>query len=85
MERPGTIIYNSDMRQLKDEIEEATGFVCYETMPGDQSVWYGTSDKFDDFVEMLGTSFNTGTICYLMDTGKRYMFSKAKEIWFQLN
>ena len=85
MDRPGTIIYNSEMRQLKDEIEEATGFVCYETQPGDQAVWYGTSDKFSDFTEMLGDKFNTGTICYLMDTVTRYMYSRYKETWYELS
>ena len=85
MDRPGTIIYNEDMRNLKDEIEEATGFVCYETQPGDQAVWYGTSDQYNTFKEMLGDLFNTGTIAYLIDTGARYMYSKFKDTWYQLN
>lgn len=85
MNRPGTIIYNSDMRDFKDEVEAETGFVSYETQPGDQSVWYGTSDKWEDFVELIGNKFNTATIAYLMDTGKRYMYSKYVNTWFQIN
>lgn len=85
MDRPGTIVYNSEMREFKDEVEAATGFVAYETQPGDQCVWYGTSDKYEDFVEMMADKFNTGTIAYLIDTGDRYMYSKYKDTWYQLN
>lgn len=84
MNRPGTIIYNQDMREFKDQMEAETGFVCYETQPGDQAVWYGTSDKFDDFKDMIEDKFNTGTICYLIDTCKRYMYSKYTNVWYQL-
>ena len=84
MDRPGTIIYNSEMLEFKKQLEEDTGFVCYEVQPGDQTTFFGTSDKFDDFKTAVGDLFNTGTICFLMDTGKRYMYSKYSNVWYQL-
>ena len=84
MDRPGTIIYNKDMLDFKKELEEETGFVCYEVQPGDQTTFFGTADKFEDFKEAIGQIFNTGTIAFLMDTGKRYMYSKYKDNWYEI-
>ena len=85
MDRPGTIIYNSELRELKSQIEEETGFVCYEVMPGDQTTFFGTSDMFDDLKTLVGDKFNTGTIAYLMDDGAKYMYSKYKDTWYELS
>ena len=85
MDRPGMILYNEDMFNFKQQVEEETGFACYEVTPGDQSVWYGLSSDFDDFKTMLENLFPTGTIAYLMDTGKRYMYHRKANTWFQLN
>lgn len=85
MNRPGTIIYNSELRELKNQIEEETGFVCYEVTPGDQTTFFGTSDMFDDFKTAVGNLFNTGTIAYLMDNGAKYMYSKYKDTWYELS
>lgn len=85
MDRPGTIIYNSELRELKDQIEEETGFVSYEVQPGDQTTFFGTSDMFDDFKTAVSNLFNTGTIAYLMDNGAKYMYSKYKNTWYELS
>lgn len=84
MDRPGSIIYNSEMLEFKKELEADTGFVCYEVQPGDQVTFFGTSDKFDDFKTAVGSLFNTGTIALLIDTGAKYMYSKYKNTWYEL-
>lgn len=85
MDRPGTIIYNADLREFKDQIEEETGFVCYEVTPGDQTTFFGTSDMFEDFKTAVEDKFNTGTIAFLMDNGAKYMYSKFKDTWYELS
>lgn len=85
MTRPGTIIYNKDMLDFKKELEEETGFVCYEVQPGDQTTFFGTSAKFDDFKTAIADKFNTGTIAYLMDTSKKYMYSRYTSTWYELS
>ena len=47
MDRPGSIIYSNEFLQLKKEIEAETGFTCYEVQPGDQTTFFGTSDKYE--------------------------------------
>ena len=84
MDRPGSIIYNSELRALKNQIEEETGFICYEVQPGDQTTFFGTSDKLNDFKEAVGNKFNTGSIAYCMDTGDKYMYSKYKDTWYSI-
>lgn len=75
----------SEFNGFKNRVEKATGFTCFETQPDDQTVWYGTSDKFDDFKEMVGEEFPTGTIAYLMDTSKKNMYSKTKKQWYVID
>ena len=82
MVREGSIMYNSEMREFKKQLEEDTGFVCYEVQPGDQTVFYGTSDKLVDFREAVGDRFNTGTIVYCVDTGTTKIYSKYKDQWY---
>lgn len=84
MDRQGTILYNNELRQLKNQIEEETGFVCYEVQPGDQTTFFGTSDKWAEFKTLISNKFNTGTIGFCMDTGDRYMYSKYKNVWYEL-
>lgn len=84
MDRPGSIIYSNEFLQLKKEIEAETGFTCYEVQPGDQTTFFGTSDKYEALQEMIAGKFNTGTIVYLMDTGKRYMYSRYKDTWYEI-
>lgn len=85
MDRPGTIIYNSELRELKNQIEEETGFVCYEVQPGDQTTFFGTSDMFNDLKILVSNKFNTGTIAFCMDNGAKYMYSKFKNTWYELS
>lgn len=85
MDRPGSIIYSKDMLDFKKQLEEDTGFVCYEVQPGDQTTFFGTSDMFNDFKTAVGNLFNTGTIAYLMDNGAKYMYSKYKDTWYELS
>lgn len=70
---------------LKETIETQTGFACYEGQPGDQPVFYGTSDMLDDFKTLAGNNMDTGTIVYCMDTSDKYMYSKFKQEWYQLS
>ena len=82
MDRPESINYNSEMLAFKKELEEETGFVCYEVQPGDQVTFFGTSDKFDAFKTAVGDLLDTGTIAYLMDNCDSYMYSKYKDTWY---
>lgn len=82
MNRPGTIIYNSDLLEFKKQLKEATGFVFYEVQPGDQTTFYGTSDKFEEFKELVGDRFNTGSLAYIIDTAKKYCYSQYKNQWY---
>lgn len=82
---PETIIYSDDLIKLKKDLEEETGFVSYEVMPGDQTTFFGTSAKFDDFKTAVADKFNTGTIAYLMDTSKKYMYSRYTNTWYELS
>lgn len=72
--------YNYDL--LKVNAEEETGFKCYESQPGDQQTWFGTSDKFADFKTIVGSLLPTGTVVYLIDTGDTYMYSRFKNAWY---
>ena len=85
MDRPGTIVYNSDFLEFKNSVAEETGFTCYEVNPGDQQTWFGTSSKFDDFKAALAeVNTNTGTVAFVMDTGKKYMYSAFTENWYEV-
>lgn len=81
----GTIIDGLDMQEFKKQLEEDTGFVCYEAQPGDQTTFFGTSDMFDDFKTAVGSLFDTGTIAYCMDDGTKHMYSKYKDTWYELS
>lgn len=83
MNRPGTIIYNKDFLEFKNTIAEETGFTSYEVNPGDQQTWFGTSTKFETFKTAADGKLNTGTVVYLMDTGKKYMYSAFTENWYE--
>lgn len=85
MNRPGTIIYNEDLLDFKKQVEDATGFTCYEVQLGDQSIWYGLSNDLADFKELLGDLYPTGTIAFCIDTGARHMYHRKTNTWFQLD
>ena len=77
-----SILYNDDLLKLKKQIEDETGFVCYEVQPGDQTTFFGCSDGFSAFKELIGTKFNTGTIAFTMDDACKYMYHKKKNQWY---
>lgn len=84
MDRPGNIMYNTEFLEFKNSIAASTGFTAYEVNPGDQQTWFGTSSKFEDFKTAVEGKLNTGTIAFLMDTGKKYMYSTYTEAWYQV-
>lgn len=73
-------------KELRKQIAEETGFECYENenMTSAQPIWYGTSDKFDDFKTLVGNLPSTGTVVDLMDTGVMYIYSQYKETWYTM-
>ena len=83
MNRPGTILYNSELLEFKKQLEADTGFTFYEVQPGDQTTFFGTADKYEEFKEAVGNKFNTGTLVFLMDTGDKYMYSRYKNAWYK--
>ena len=72
-----------DFLELCATVEIATGFKCYEGQPGDQQVWYGTSDKFDAFKSAVGNRLPTGSVAFLIDTKTKAFYSKFKNAWYQ--
>lgn len=72
------------MDELILEIEENTGFVCYENanMVKTQYTFYGTSDMFEDFKDLVEDKFDTGTLVYFIDTKQTRMYSRFKETWY---
>ena len=75
-------MYNTELTTLKSEVEKATGFHCYENSTNNQLVFYGTSDKFEEFKQMIGTDLVTGTIAMLIDTGDSHMYSSFTKTWY---
>ena len=73
-----------EFMEFKNRIEKATGFACFETQPDDQAVFYGTSSKFDDFKTAVGKELSTGSIAFLMDTGKKFMYSILADKWYEI-
>jgi hypothetical protein len=71
-----------DLNDLKVKIENKTGFTAYESQAGEQLVFYGTSDKWDDFVKLAGDEFKTGTMGVLMDTNKSKLYSHWHKTWY---
>lgn len=73
-----------DYMELTQAIEHDTGFACYEGQPGNQTVFYGTSDMFNDFKQMAGDHFDTGTVVFTMDDSAKYMYSSFKKQWYAI-
>lgn len=71
-----------DFAEKKIEIERKTGFVCYEDAAGHQNVWYGTSDKFDEFKTLVNNYINTGDMVMLIDTQVSKIYSKFKNMYY---
>ena len=70
--------------RIKQLIEDETGFACYEGQSGDQTTFFGTSDKYDEFVELADENMFTGTVAFCMDTGDKYMYSAFTKEWYKL-
>ena len=75
-------MFDDDFDKLMEEVAALTGFVSYETQPGSQLVFYGTSDKLNEFKQMVGNVLPTGTAAYTMDDGETIMYSRFKEAWY---
>ncbi len=75
-------MFDKDFDKLKNEVEKATGFACYETSPGSQLTFFGTSDKLSEFKELVSNKLPTGTIVYTMDDGESTMYSQFKNAWY---
>ena len=75
-------MFDNDFDELVEEVARLTGFTCYETQPGSQLVFYGTSDKLNDFKELVGNILPTGTVAYTMDDGEQIMYSRFEEAWY---
>ena len=74
-----------EFMEFKNRVEKNTGFACYETQPDDQAVWYGLSSDFNDFKTEVGNELSTGNIAFLMDTGKKHMYSRKTHQWYQID
>ena len=75
-------MFDNDFDALVEEVAKQTGFVCYETQPGSQLTFFGTSDKFNEFKTLVSNILPTGTIAYTMDDGESYMYSRYKDEWY---
>lgn len=75
-------MFDNDFDALMEQVATQTGFVCYETQPGNQLVFYGTSDKLAEFKTLIGNTLPTGTAVYTMDDGETAFYSRYKEAWY---
>lgn len=75
-------MFDDDFDALMERVARETGFVCYETQPGNQLVFYGTSDMLADFKSLVGNILPTGTVVYTMDDEEVIIFSRYKEAWY---
>ena len=75
-------MYDDDFDALMERVARETGFVCYETQPGNQLVFYGTSDKLAEFKSLVKNILPTGTTAFTMDDGETTFYSRYKEAWY---
>lgn len=75
-------MFDKDFDALLEQVKQQTGFASYETQPGNQLVFYGTSDMLDTFKELVGNRLPTGTVAYTMDDGESTLYSQFKEAWY---
>lgn len=75
--------------EILKEIEKLTGWVTFE--PGemsftpqvaDQIVFYGTSDTFNTFDQMIRDYIPTGTVAVKVDTKESLFWSDFKKQWY---
>lgn len=71
-----------DYDSFKAGIENTLGFKAYEAQHRDQTVWYGTSDKYEEFKIAVKGHIKTGEVVFLMDVGEQHMYSAFKDKWF---
>ena len=69
---------------LRVLVESDTGFKTFQTMPDQQSVWYGKSENFEDFAELVSKKVTTGSIVYLMDTSSAKIYDFDSDAWFDV-
>lgn len=72
------------MNDILKKIEEETGFYAFESSSGTrgQYVFYGTSDMYEQFKNIIGDVLPTGSIAYLIDIGESHIWSKFKKAWY---
>ena len=73
---------NTELIELKAQIEKETGFKSYEDSANNQLTFYGTSDKLAAFKTLAADKLATGTVVYCMDDGSNAMYSAYKKQWF---
>lgn len=64
------------------KVEAETGFHAFENDRNSQMVFYGTSDKFDDFKMLVANKIPTGTMVILIDTGASGFYSAYTNQWY---
>lgn len=75
--------------ELLREVEKQTGFHTFQSegmiftpQTADQLVFYGTSDKLEDFKSMLQDYLPTGTMAYCIDNKTSTIWSDFKNRWY---
>lgn len=72
---------NYDFLDFVDEVASATGFKTYNKAY-EQVTFYGTSEKFEDFKEMVSGKLESGSIAILMDTSESHFYSRYTDEWY---
>lgn len=70
-----------EFNELKVEVSKETGFVCYDPV-GSQQTWFGPSANIDAFKKKVLGKVPTGTVLYLVDTKKSYMYLETDNSWY---
>lgn len=71
--------------KLKKQIEDQTGFKCYETpgMVNPQYTFYGISANLVAFKTLVAGKVPTATIAYCMDISESEMYYAPTNTWYK--
>ena len=76
------ILMSDEFNELRKKIEKETGFSCYEPTRAEQIVFYGVTENFENFSDMVKDYIPSGTVAYLMDTKTNKMWDDFSQKWW---
>lgn len=72
-----------DFSVLKADVENTTGFKCYEGQPGEQQVWFGINNNYAAFKEKVANKLTTGSVAVLLDKNlEKHYYYRPTNRWY---